>query len=64
MVNGKSHIQKATDMRKALTTILKRSDNSYDMSDCQKKELHGLANPYIDKINTALATPKPIGATW
>jgi hypothetical protein len=54
---GSWHTQKAVQIRDSLKKILKQSDNAYDMSPCQKAALRALAEPYIQKINAALATP-------
>ncbi|SEL46706.1 RHS repeat-associated core domain-containing protein, partial [Variovorax sp. YR750] len=54
---GKWHTQKGSDILGRLKKELKSVDNSYDMSDCDKKKLHDLADPYVMRLQNALKTP-------
>ena len=53
---GKFHTAKGVSIRDRLKKILKQSDAAYDLTLCQKAQLHALADPYITRINVALAT--------
>lgn len=46
---------KGVSIRDRLKKILKQSDAAYDLTPCQKAHLHALADPYVERINTALA---------
>ncbi|WP_285414861.1 RHS repeat-associated core domain-containing protein [Variovorax sp. efr-133-TYG-130] len=54
---GKWHTQKGSDILGRLKKELRSVDNSYDMSDCDKRKLHDLADPYVGRLQHALSTP-------